>query len=378
MNTHRTRIVVAGEFPPPIGGQNIMVKQLFDELSKVSTYNVEHLRFNFSPTFSDLRKFSWRKVFEVFRVWGRMLRLRFRGRIDVLWFPSGGPQTAPILRDILLLPLGSLLARRTIVQFHAAGIAERLERSHDIPARLASRVYQSCADSAIVMTPFNRRDPEALGVREISVIPHQLDDRYEEASINRPLENRLCFLYVGHLYDLKGTPQLLEAFSSVAATHQDVHLTLVGGFLAPYSKSQFSSQIKRLGLVENVSYAGEVRGDDVDQYYSSADCFVFPSIAAYESFGMVLIEAMMWGLPIVATDWRGNRDVIGDPPGGIIFEPTDTLTASLESALRSACNRRPEWKSWGKENRKRYLQFFRRTYTNRYEALIHQNCSNLQ
>lgn len=376
MTPHRPRIIVAGEFPPPVGGQNIMVRRLFNDLQKAGVYDVEHLRFNFSPTFAALRKFSWHKVLEIPRVWGRMIHLRAQGRVDLLWYPSGGPQTAPVLRDIALLPLLSLLARHVTVHFHAAGIAERLKTRPGLLGRALSWVYRHCVDSAIVMTEFNRCDPEALRLQDISVISHRIEDRNPSASF-RPISSAPPhFLYVGHLYDLKGTPQLLRAFSQLISHHPEAHLTLIGGFLGSYTEALCRTQIRKLGFESNVRLVAEIRDGTLDDFYRDADCFVFPSIAPYESFGLVLAEAMMWGLPIVATDWRGNRDVLGDRPGGILFPPARPLESPLANALNQACQCREEWPEWSRRNRQRFVAQFSRTDQNLYEDFISRRVSH--
>jgi glycosyltransferase involved in cell wall biosynthesis len=86
-------------------------------------------------------------------------------------------------------------------------------------------------------------------------------------------------------------------------------------------------------------------------FYSSAALFVFPSVAPYESFGLVLAEAMMWGLPIVASDWKANREVVG--PGENIIFPLGR-TENLSEAIVKAAKERERWPIIGLQNRQRY------------------------
>jgi glycosyltransferase involved in cell wall biosynthesis len=67
---------------------------------------------------------------------------------------------------------------------------------------------------------------------------------------------------------------------------------------------------------------------------------------------------MMFGLPILATDWRGNRDVLGDSPGGIVFPADAPLATRVEQAIREAVARRSEWPLWGVKNRQRFECYF--------------------
>jgi glycosyltransferase involved in cell wall biosynthesis len=72
--------------------------------------------------------------------------------------------------------------------------------------------------------------------------------------------------------------------------------------------------------------------------FRSADVFCLPSHYHAESFGLVLIEAMSFGLPIVTTRWRGIPEVVGESGGAFIVEPKrpDLLADRLEKLLRDA------------------------------------------
>jgi glycosyltransferase involved in cell wall biosynthesis len=345
-----------------------MIRSLFDELSSKENYDVEHLAFNFSPSFADLRSVSLRKIIEVFRVWVRMIRLRCRGPIDLLWFPTGGPQTVPILRDLALLPILSLFTRQTVVQFHAAGIADR----SDLLAKTLAVIARHCVQAAVVMTPFNRRDPESLGIRQIAVFPHRLFDSNPHGEIKTRSGRAPHFLYVGYLYEQKGTPQLLDAFARLLRDGTNAQLTLVGGFVGQFTPECCRDQIATLGLTDHVHLLGELHGSEKHAQFQDADCFIFPSIAQYESFGLVLVEAMMWGLPILATDWRGNADVLGDPPGGIIFPALEPLPDRISEALAQFIASRHHWPEWGQQNRARFVERFRATSSPRFDEFIRQ------
>jgi glycosyltransferase involved in cell wall biosynthesis len=91
-------------------------------------------------------------------------------------------------------------------------------------------------------------------------------------------------------------------------------------------------------------------------FYSSAGLFIFPSVAPYESFGLVLAEAMMWGLPIVASDWKANREVVG-PGENFIFPPG--RTENLSKAIVTAAKERARWPIIGFQNRQRYVSQYK-------------------
>ncbi len=134
-------------------------------------------------------------------------------------------------------------------------------------------------------------------------------------------------------------------------------LELVGEPLLPYDAETLRSDIARLGIQQQVVLSGVLTGVDKWRAFGRAEIFVFPTVAPFESFGIVLAEAMMFSLPILATDWRGNRDVLGDSTGAILFSDS-SVHMQIEQALRSVLARRDEWPEWGTKNRERFESLF--------------------
>jgi len=362
----RPRVVVAGQMPPPIGGQNINVKRVFDLLTATGEFDTCHWRFEFTRSWTEGRKAGFWKVRELFVVLWRLIQLRRAGRIDAIIFPAGGPHTVPLIRDLILLPWAALASRRLMVHFRAAGVAGFVA---GLPApfrQVVKAIYSRCASEAIVLTEYGREDPQSLGIKKIHVLSNAIEDRRDETARKKAGtgagdgadEGSLTILHVGHLCADKGTPQLVEAFSRIAHSFPAAKLKLVGECLPPFSVDALRQLVDRRGVADRVEIAGLLTGADLDACYRAGDLLVFSSVAPYESFGMVLIEGMMWGLPLVATDWRANREVMGSPPGGVCFEVGNDLAQSLEAALTSALESKEQWPAWSQSNRQRFESEF--------------------
>ena len=355
--TAKPTVVIAGQTPPPTGGQNVMIARLLEELRRDQRWSLEHLEFCFTPSFSTVRQAKFSKVWELLKVYGRLLRLFLRhGRVDLLIYPSGGPQTVPIVRDILLLPVVRLATKRLWVQFHAAGIADRLEQKSGVLEVLLKAVYRP-VDGAIVMTDYNRCDPKALGIGRVEIIPHRLEDENPAGKLPDYSERPLRLLHAGHLYDLKGTPQLLEAFGRVAGQFPEWRLVLMGEFLPPYSEEQCRARCRELGIEGRVEILGVLRGEDKVVQFGRSHLFVFASVAPYESFGLVMAEAMMWGLPMVVSNWRGNRDVSGT--GAEYFDVQTMMSVNLALALKELLPACDELRKMAECSRQRYVSNYR-------------------
>jgi len=145
---------------------------------------------------------------------------------------------------------------------------------------------------------------------------------------------------------------LIDAFAAVQRDLPDTRLIVVGAY-DNLEVLPFLFQARQLGL-RDVHFVGRVNDEELARYYRTADVFCVPSIGM-ESFGMVLLEAMAAGVPIVASDIDGYRDVMDDGSQGVLVKPKDPgeMAAALISLLRDPARRRGMG-ALGREKAQRY------------------------
>ncbi len=193
-----------------------------------------------------------------------------------------------------------------------------------------TRAVWSAADR-IVVNGEGLRDLAArtLRGRRIDVIPNGVDIQTfcpGEASARRNGEVRL--LFAGRMARQKGLPDLLQALAPLEPpVLERVSVELVG---AGPEEGRVRSLAIQLGLAERVTFTGWVSRSAIVAHYQRAHIFVLPSYD--EGMPNVVLEAMACGLPIVATNIRGNREVVSDGENGILVPPGDV--EALRGALR--------------------------------------------
>jgi len=149
-----------------------------------------------------------------------------------------------------------------------------------------------------------------------------------EATVRSSPSDRFRFLSVGRLSHQKGQDLLLEALALARPHLPPVELVLVGSGPEETSLRRLSEE---LGLTDLVTFAGYV--SDPSPHFRSADCFVLAS--RWEGFGVVLVEALQFGLPLLAVDCDfGPADVITDRRIGELVPAGDV--EALASGLRRA------------------------------------------
>ncbi|HEY0605027.1 MAG TPA: glycosyltransferase [Herpetosiphonaceae bacterium] len=192
---------------------------------------------------------------------------------------------------------------------------------------------------------------------KISVICNGVDvKRYtqpvDRSAIRRrldlPADARLLIV-VGTLKAQKGHRYLLEALPEVVAQCPDLHLLIVGdGEL----RADLAEQSRALGLDRHVHLLGN-RGD-VPALLAASDYFVLPSL--WEGLPMALIEAMASGLPVIATEVSGTRQVMVPRETGLLVPPGDV--DSLRAALLQLATNPDQARSMGAAARRRVIAAF--------------------
>lgn len=165
---------------------------------------------------------------------------------------------------------------------------------------------------------------------------HPIDTQECRVKLNLPLDKKLI-LNVGNLYsEIKGHTYLIKAISQIVTNRQDILCVIIG---SGRLRSALERQIRSLELESYVMLAGGRPYDEIPLWMNACDLFVLPSMR--ESFGVVQIEAMACGKPVVATRNGGSEEIIVSKDYGLLVEPADPkdLAEKILIALDGDWNR---------------------------------------
>ena len=123
---------------------------------------------------------------------------------------------------------------------------------------------------------------------------------------------------VGSLVDKKNQTFLLDVVKRLIKKNYKVHLHVLGN---GKNRNQLEEKASALKIMDAVKFHGNV--SNVEEFLWNSDVYVHA--ATYEPFGLVLVEAMAAGLPVVSLDGRGNRDIIQDQKNGYILHEPDVV-----------------------------------------------------
>lgn len=183
------------------------------------------------------------------------------------------------------------------------------------------RLRLAFADVIVTSSDYSKREIISLGIcpNRVQVI-HPGIDRQKFIVLNKSAEDsdHKKILCVANHIPRKGTLYLIEAFAQVE--HKAFKLHLVGNSKnnASYYK-KLLKRIRELGIEEDIQFHDGGDQEQIKYLYSTSDIFVLPSLK--ETFGIVLIEAMHYRLPIITTNISAMPDLVTDGKNGLLVPP---------------------------------------------------------
>lgn len=339
-------------------------KQPRDDSAPGSELGIEcyHVNARLSKKLEDIGDFQVGKFLLLLGYCLQAIWCRFRYRVHNLYYIPAPGKPSALYRDWLVLFICRPFFRRLIFHWHAAGIGKWLELVRNLRTRSWTYRMLGNADLSIVLSEYNRTDAQKLWPKRVDVVFNGIIDpcpgfatemltrRKARLAARKELllgkspgtaQLQACgkdpalfkVLYLAHCTREKG---LFDTLNGVAlANHklaQDrsplrMELTVAGEFISEAERGEFNRLIADPGLQmpawrgsdagnaagaerAAVRYAGFVSGAKKTEVLAEADCFCFPTYYYAESFGLVILEAMSFGVPVVTTRWRSIPELL--------------------------------------------------------------------
>lgn len=235
--------------------------------------------------------------------------------------------------------------------YHTLGFLKQkalLEGEYAVRLR-EERILADRSDRIIVSSPTEKEalmDEYALFPEKIRIVSPGVDPDLFTPGLEKPVlspegsRSRLRLLYVGRIEPVKGLMTLVQALGRLRRTQRElferIELRVAGG---GKSRSDIDSnseiiairrEISRLGLEETVHFLGSIPQRELARMYVSAHALVVPSL--YESFGLVVVEALACGTPVLVSGVGWMRSLIREGETGLSFRPDDP--AALADCIR--------------------------------------------
>ncbi len=328
----RRNIMVVGQTPPPWHGQAIAIKELIE--TNIDGINLEYVPVRFSRDIDEVGHFQWAKLPRLLSLVANVWRTRFTRNCDVLYYPPGGLGIVAVVKDVIVLLSCRMLFKRVVFHSHAGGFTEVAEAT-PLPIRVLARLAYRRPDLLIQLTEASPPDGAHTKAKEIVYVPYGIPDngaRYT-SKFREGDDIGIRILFVGAVRATKGVMVLLEACARLKEKRIAFKLRVVGDFNSAEFEADCKSFIDEHNLADCVEFAGVLTGDDKWQTYCKSDIFCFPSYYPAENQPLVILEAMQFALPTVATDWRSIPTMVANGETGYVVPTNDSVAVAERISL---------------------------------------------
>lgn len=213
------------------------------------------------------------------------------------------------------------------------------------------------SEAVIVPSEAMKRELEShiSGIRRFEVIPTGVDLERFNASVDGSsvrrrygLEGKRVILQLGRIAPEKNLDTVLEGFALLAQERGDVVLLIAGE--GP-SRASYANKAKERGLEGKVVFTGFVPDHELPAHYASCDAFTIAS--RFETQGLVVLEAMATGRPVVGIDYRAVAELIRDGENGYLFQDS---AGSWKAAMERALSAPPRLREEARRSAERFSQ----------------------
>lgn len=315
-------VVMVASFPPPIAGQSLAGAMLYEYLNasdvRVSKISLtRQFRLRYGSVWVALR--ALRVVLLPLQLCACVAMMKLRRR-DPVFYLQVGQGRAALLRDLPLLLVAWLFGQPMVLHAHGQTFRSTLEQM-PTGLRWVLRNLVMRAARVVVLSPSLKSEFSGIVPEErIVVVANGVEPCLSADASLRMRPNRgpvLSILFMGNLIRAKGYTVFLDA-ARLASDMSLPHRFIIAGARTEWTDVDPEVWIAERKLT-NVSYRGVVTGQEKMDLLASADAIVLPS--EHEGQPISLLEAMHYGMTLIATPVGGIRDLLADPAAGYQISP---------------------------------------------------------
>ncbi|MEH7500893.1 glycosyltransferase family 4 protein [Neobacillus drentensis] len=363
----KVAIITPGSFPIP-SSRSSSVETVLQMQTKVLQNEVEFTIFGKKtkelPSTENIGNISYVRF--IYRNWTRYLTMVISAlsklNPDIIQIENR-PKYIPIIRN-------KFQKAQILLSLHSTMF---ISSSHIEKEELLSCLHH--ADKIIVNSHFlknylvNLTDCEEakIMVNHLGVDTNQFQSKWSPNRISNKeillkqlnLDGKKIILFVGRLRKIKGVHKILQAMPSIIQAVPDTLLIIAGSaFYGSDRKTKYVDNLYRLAkdFSENVMFISFIPHADIHVWFKASDIVLVPSIG-HEAFGLVNVEAMACGVPVIATNIGGMPEVIEHGKTGYLIN-TQNLEAELSTCVIQLLNNPKRIKKLGLNSLDRVLENF--------------------
>lgn len=254
----------------------------------------------------------WPLIIALPKIARLIYNMRRNGKFVVVWSHAGAGLS--LIREFVVLTMSGFFGAKTILHIHS------LETSRYLKSPILSKIFKAAFSQVtriVVLTPWWKNTFIRAGIENnVIIVPNPLPPYLENiATSNKSKRNPGHPIYIFTMTRIEPGKGIGLAIEAMAYVQHDIQLIIAGD---GSKLSFFKELVNKKKLSDRIIFTGWVNEREKTKLFQNAVVFCLPT--TYDSFGMVFLEAMAHGLPVVALDWGPISDVIADNVTGRLIK----------------------------------------------------------
>lgn len=355
----KKKILFITPLPPPDYGSALSSQMCLNILQESKNFEVKSIKINYSEKMQDVGKFNINKILGFFRVLGLIKKEITSFKPDLVYLV---PATSGLglIRDSLFVKKIKKLHSGEIILHVRSRITERDKKKH---FNTYKKMFEKT--KVVVLGESLREDVYPFVKKEnLEVFPNAIKNEVSEKEFNHIIQERnksnsFNLLFLSNMNKEKGWFKVLESCAILKSKNIPFNCFFVGEWATKKDKDLFENFVKKYNLQESIKYLGKKTGKEKNKILRNSNLLVFPTEYKLETFGRVIVEAMMFGIPVIANSIASIPSIIENKKTGFLLKENSPkeIASNIEILQRNKSLRI----KMGIEGRKRFLKNYELT-----------------
>lgn len=311
------KVLLFIKIPPPYTGATLMNSYVSESKILRKNFKVDELRISYSQKVDQLGKVKLYKAWIVAKTFLLLFYKLSFNRPNLVYFQIS-PLGTGFLRDSLYVLLIKLFNIKLLFHLHGKGIEN--ESNTFFKNLLYEFIFNKT--QVICLSNILTYDIKNIYKGKPFILPNSIVPVNFETPIDRECYAKPKILFLSNLFISKGLMVFIEALEILQKEKVDFEGIIIGAEGDIKAEDLNKILVERV-LNEKVSYLGSMYGDDKNRIIKSTDIFVFPTLN--DVWGLVILEAMQFGIPVIASNEGAIPEIIEDGVTGFIVEKNNPI-----------------------------------------------------
>ncbi len=378
------KILFLSPLSPPHYGSAMSSRMCLKILQKSKDFETRNIKLNYSKDMKDIGKINLDKVKGIFKVSNQIKKTIKEFKPDIIYFV---PATSGLglIRDSYFIKQIKKLWKGKIL-FHIRSRITKGDWNNKIYQTLYKKIFLN--QKAIVLDESLKADLHNLiKDKDISVLPNAIKNELTQSQFKKIMQKRknqntltntkrkgagahcsFNLLFLSNMDESKGWLKLLEACKILKERKINFKCNFVGAWPSKKIELKFNKFIFKNNLQKNIKYLGKKTGKEKTKVLEKSDIFIFPTEYKLETFGRVIIEAMSFGLPVIANGIAAIPTIIQHGETGFVLK--ENSGAEIADYIEKLQDKKLREKM-GELGRKRLLEEYEiKNYSEKFKNIL--------